>query len=349
MKRLLEDSRISGYTELFTPDEIKKDMVISEKAARTVMTGREEIARILAERDQRLLGIVGPCSIHDKEAGLEYARRFNELRDYVKETMFLVMRVYFEKPRTNVGWKGLINDPDLNGTYNMEKGLLLARDILLQISDMGIPIGTEVLEAVTSQYIADLISWAAIGARTTESPIHREITSGLSMPVGFKNGTDGGINCALNAIIAANAEQTFLGVNPEGRISIVKTKGNSFCHIVLRGGIKPNYYRDDIMAVQRSLEEKNLLRAILVDCSHGNSSKMHQLQEEVLFSVVDQRLAGNESIIGFMLESNLQESNQKLNGNRESLEYGVSITDECISWETTERIILEAHERLLAG
>ena len=342
-----DDLRIKSYCKLMQPSRLKRELPTSNKAAETVVAGREEIQKILTKQDQRLMVIVGPCSIHDEKAALEYAERLKNLREEVKDTLFIVMRVYFEKPRTTVGWKGLINDPQLDGTCDITDGLRTARKLLLQITEMGMPTATEMLEMITPQYVADLVSWAAIGARTTESQTHREMASGLSMPVGFKNGTDGGLSSAINAMVAARAPQTFLGIDQDGRTCIVKTNGNPWGHIVLRGGQRPNYDPVSIEDTRLRLTEKNLPVAIMVDCSHANSGKKFQRQELVCKNIIDQRIIGDTSLIGLMLESNLYEGSQSSNGDVSSLTYGVSITDECISWETTERLLLSAHERLI--
>jgi 3-deoxy-7-phosphoheptulonate synthase len=341
-----DDLRVLGYCKLMEPRVLKKELPISEKSIATVLSGRENVQNILSGKDKRLLVIVGPCSIHDEKAAIEYAKKLNELRKKVDKAFFVIMRVYFEKPRTTVGWKGLINDPQLDGTCNITDGLTKARRILLQITEMGLTAGTEMLEMVTPQYVADLVSWAAIGARTTESQTHREMASGLSMPVGFKNGTDGILTGAINAMVAARAPQSFLGIDQDGKTSIVKTSGNPWCHLVLRGGRRPNYDPVSIEDARMKLSAKGLPGAVMVDCSHANSGKKFQRQEHVWKDIVEQRLDGDDSLIGMMLESNLFEGTQKFTGNSDSLDYGVSITDECISMETTERLLLSANEKL---
>ena len=341
-----DDLRIRGYCKLMEPEVLKRELPVSQKANETVFRAREEIENILLKKDKRLLVVVGPCSIHDEKAAFEYAERISDLRKQVGNTLLLVMRVYFEKPRTSVGWKGLINDPDLDGTCDINKGLRKARKILLQIAEMGVPAATEMLETITPQYMADLISWAAIGARTSESQIHREMASGLSMPVGFKNATDGNLAVAINAMIAAATPQTFLGIDQNGRTSIVKTGGNPMTHIVLRGGPRPNYDLISIEEARLGMIDKNLPETIMIDCSHANSRKKFQGQEIVWNNILDRRIVGNEALIGLMLESNLFEGNQKFAGDSASLDYGVSITDECISWETTERLLLSADKKL---
>jgi len=342
-----DDLRVKGYQQLMEPNMLKQELAISPAAHATVLSGRDAIEKILNKEDKRLLVIVGPCSIHDEKAAYEYAEKLIKLRDEVSEALLVVMRVYFEKPRTSVGWKGLINDPQLDGTCDITDGVRKARRILLQINEIGVPAATEFLETITPQYVADLVSWSCIGARTTESQTHREMASGLSMSVGFKNGTDGKLSAAINAIVAAKTPQSFLGINQNGHTCVVKTGGNPWAHIVLRGGSQPNYDQISIEQARLKLIEKNLLENIMVDCSHGNSMKKYQGQAIVWRNVIDQYIAGNDSLIGLMLESNLFEGNQKFSGDLSSLKYGVSITDECISWETTENLLLSAAEKLV--
>jgi 3-deoxy-7-phosphoheptulonate synthase len=340
------DVRVEEFIPLIAPGDLTRELPITPEATKTVLAGRETIENILSKKDRRILVIVGPCSIHDVDAALEYAKRLNELRQKVAGTIVLVMRVYFEKPRTSVGWKGLINDPRLDGSCDMDTGLRIARKLLLQITEMGLPTATEMLDPITPQYIADLISWAAIGARTTESQTHREMASGLSMPVGFKNGTDGDLTTALNALIAAGSPQSFLGIDHKGRTSIVKTRGNPWTHLVMRGGRRPNYDSVSIGKALALLREKRLAEAIMVDCSHDNSKKDHRNQPIVCQDLINQRIDGNDALIGLMLESNLNEGKQKRTGVLSGLKYGVSITDACISWETTAQLLLSAHEQL---
>ncbi len=342
-----EDLRVRDYLPLIPPRELKQKRPLSPKAQETVIRGRETIQRIIKKEDKRLLAIVGPCSIHDEKAALDYAGRLAALQAKVKDTLYLVMRVYFEKPRTTVGWKGLISDPELDGSCDMNAGIFKARHLIMQILEMGLPTATEMLEPIIPQYLADVVCWSAIGARTTESQTHREMASGLSMPVGFKNGTDGNLATAINALVAAHAAQTFLGIDQDGRTCIVKTGGNPYGHIVLRGGRRPNYDPISIEEARLMLITKGLPEAIIVDCSHANSHKKYQGQAIVWRNVVDQVVNGSESVIGLMLESNLHEGNQKYTGDRSALQYGVSITDECISWETTEALVTGAHEKLL--
>jgi 3-deoxy-7-phosphoheptulonate synthase len=340
------DVHVRGFAPLVSPDEFKNQIPMTRQATETVVAGRRVIQDIIRGRDPRLLIITGPCSIHDETAALEYARRLLRLQEQVRETQYLVMRVYFEKPRTNVGWKGLINDPNLDGTNDIMTGLIRARKLLLQITEMGLPTATEMLDPITPQYIAGMVCWAAIGARTTESQTHREMASGLSMPVGFKNCTDGGLTTAVNAMIAAASPQNFLGIDPHGRSAIVQTTGNPDTHLVLRGGRRPNYDSVSVREAVGLLRDKRLPEAVLVDCSHANSRKRYQDQAVVWKDVINQRIDGNQAIIGLMLESNLEEGRQEIPERIEDLRYGVSITDACISWESTEELVRSAHEQL---
>jgi 3-deoxy-7-phosphoheptulonate synthase len=341
------DVNVKEFIPLVSPKTLQKELPITEKAAQTVISGRQTIQNIISKTDRRLLVIAGPCSIHDEKAALQYAERLNGLKDQVENTIYLVMRVYFEKPRTNIGWKGLINDPGLDGSCDMMQGLREARRLLVEITEMGIPTATEMLDPITPQYIAGLISWSAIGARTTESQTHREMASGLSMPVGFKNCTDGGLDTALNAMIAAGSPQNFLGIDPSGQTSIVKTTGNPFTHIVLRGGRRPNYDSASIRKATQLLHARGLPETIIVDCSHANSNKKYKDQKIVWQDVIRQRVNGNDDIIGLMLESNLKEGRQDFTADLSALKFGVSITDACISWETTEQLVLAAHDQLM--
>lgn len=340
------DVRVKDFTPLISPEAFKEELPISTASAETVVQGRQTIQEIITRKDRRLMIITGPCSIHDEAAAMEYAQRLSALQKRVKDTLYLVMRVYFEKPRTTVGWKGLINDPNLDGSYDIMAGLRKARRLLGQITGMGLPTATELLDPFIPQYIAGLVCWAAIGARTTESQTHREMASGLSMPVGFKNGTDGNLQVALNAMIAAGSPQHFLGIDQYGQASIVDTLGNTFAHLVLRGGKRPNYDSVSMREVMDMLAEKQLTNGIVVDCSHSNSRKKFKEQAVVWRDVVHQRVAGNEAIAGIMLESNLKEGQQKNTGDLNTMAYGVSITDACISWDLTEELILEADELL---
>jgi 3-deoxy-7-phosphoheptulonate synthase len=341
------DVNVDSFNPLIAPDVLKEEFPVSQKIGEMVLKSREDIKRILNKEDKRLLVVAGPCSIHDGAAALDYAARLNRLRKEVEETLMVVMRVYFEKPRTTVGWKGLINDPHLDGTYDMMTGIRKARKLLLDITEMGLPTGTEMLDPFTPQYIAGLVTWAAIGARTTESQIHREMASGLSMPVGFKNCTDGDLKNAVNAMIAAGSSQSFLGIDPNGHASIVNTIGNPYTHLVLRGGTRPNYDSVSIREAVDRLKAKGLSDAIVVDCSHANSSKKFENQSIVWQDVINQKMDGNHALVGMMLESNINEGNQKNTGDLKSMAYGVSITDQCISWETTEYLLKTAHGQLM--
>jgi len=339
--------KVSGITPIIAPADLRQIFPLSEKDRDFVIRSREQIKDIIFHRDHRLMVVVGPCSIHDPDAAKEYARRLAALSRCVSDQLLLVMRVYFEKPRTTVGWKGLINDPDMNNTHLISKGLGIARGLLSWITALEVPVANEMLDPITPEYVTDMISWGAIGARTTESQTHREMASGLSFPVGFKNGTDGNLQIAMDAIKAAQHPHSFLGINREGRASIVRTTGNPDVHIVLRGGTrKVNYHPEDITLVEESLSRNKLPHSIMVDCSHGNSNKDYNRQAEVLDSVISQKLGGNGSIFGVMIESFLHAGNQKVPQDIRDLKYGVSITDACIDWETTERILLDAHQQL---
>jgi len=338
---------VRALTPIIAPRDLKQVFPLTEENAAFVAGAREEIKAILRREDDRLMVVVGPCSIHDPDAAIEYGRKLAALRDQVQDRLLLVMRVYFEKPRTTVGWKGLINDPDLDGSHRISKGLGVARKLLCDITAMGLPIANEMLDPITPQYMADMISWGAIGARTTESQTHREMASGLSFPVGFKNSTDGNLQIALDAMKAALHPHNFLGIDSEGRTSIVSTVGNPDVHIVLRGGSdKPNYYPGDIARNEELLAKAGLSKAIMVDCSHANSFKDHNRQGEVLENVTEQILAGNRSICSLMIESNLKAGNQPMKSRLADLEYGVSITDKCIDWETTESLLRRLHGQL---
>jgi 3-deoxy-7-phosphoheptulonate synthase len=345
MDRIL-DVNIESSTILMTPIQIKEQVSLTPAAAQTVLQGRQDLKNILDRKDPRKFVIAGPCSIHDPEAAEAYAHKLKKLADLVSDQLLILMRVYFEKPRTTVGWKGLINDPDLDSSFNIPKGLLTARRLMVKIAELGLPAATETLDPVTPQYLADLISWAAIGARTTESQTHREMASGLSMPVGFKNGTDGNVEVALDAIRSARVPHQFLGINQEGQVSTFKTKGNLYGHVILRGSDRPNFSAASVTKLEERLKSLNLPQRIVIDCSHGNSNKNHKLQASVLENILQQIADGNQSIVGMMLESNLYEGNQKIPSDLRQLKYGVSITDKCIGWEETESIILSAHEKL---
>lgn len=340
------DIHIKQFTSLISPTDMKQALPLTNGAAHAVVSGRKEVVDILTGKEDRLLIIAGPCSIHDPEAALEYAHKLMALRREVSDKINLIMRVYFEKPRTTVGWKGLINDPFLDASYNVNAGLETARKLLIDINDLGLPTATEILDPITPQYIAGLLTWVAVGARTTESQTHREMASGLSMPVGFKNSTDGRITAAVNAIQAAGAPQHFLGIDPDGRSAVVSTAGNPFCHLVLRGGATPNYDPVSVGRALTILRQQHLPDRLIIDCSHDNSGQKYTGQALVFKSALDQRLEGNSGIIGLMLESNLFEGRQSCPGDGCALKYGVSITDECISWKTTEQLIRCAYSRL---
>ncbi|MBD2359178.1 3-deoxy-7-phosphoheptulonate synthase [Tolypothrix sp. FACHB-123] len=346
MRHTLFDANIENSHVLLTPNEVKAKLPLTKSAEDTVLKYREELEQILDFQDRRKFIVVGPCSIHDPKAALEYSQRLKILAERVKDKLLLVMRVYFEKPRTTVGWKGLINDPEMDDSFHVENGLLIARELLLQIAELGLPTATEALDPIVPQYISELVAWSAIGARTTESQTHREMASGLSMPVGFKNGTDGNIQVALNALQSARTPHNFLGINQDGQVSVFQTRGNAYGHVILRGGYQPNFDAESVKTVEEKLKEAKLPPRIVIDCSHGNTNKDYRLQSAVLESVIQQVVDGNTSIVGMMLESNLYEGNQPVNCKKEELKYGVSVTDKCISWEETERIILAAYEKL---
>ncbi|MBJ6751188.1 3-deoxy-7-phosphoheptulonate synthase [Geomonas anaerohicana] len=341
--------KVKSITPIIAPTDLRQVFPISEQSGTCVSESRAAIAKILRGEDKRLMVVVGPCSIHDPKGALEYAEKLAALSKEVSEELLLIMRVYFEKPRTTIGWKGLINDPGMDGTHLISKGLGIARGLLCKVTEMGLPVATEMLDPITPEYLADLLSWGAIGARTTESQTHREMASGLSFPIGFKNGTDGNLQIAIDAMKAALHPHSFLGINRDGLTSILQTTGNPDVHIVLRGGNKkPNYSPEDIAKSEEMLAKAGLNPTLMVDCSHGNSEKKFERQTEVLKCVVDQIVAGNRSISGVMIESYLKEGNQPMPKNLTDLTYGVSITDSCISWETTEKALREAHQRLKA-
>ena len=340
-----DDLKISSMKELCSPIEIINELPMSESATKTILNARSEIINIIKGNDNRLMVIVGPCSIHDTNSAKEYAEKLLELKQKVSKNLLIVMRVYFEKPRTVVGWKGLINDPDLDSSFNINKGIRIARKLLLELAEMGMPAGHEYLDLISPQYISDLISWGAIGARTTESQSHRELASGLSCPVGFKNGTDGGIQIAVDAINAAKRPHNFLSVTKEGKSAIFATKGNDDCHIILRGGKNANYKSSDVKKVSKSLIDNNLHNCIVIDASHSNSQKDFSKQKIVVQDVISQINNGDTSIGGIMLESNLVEGKQDIK-NKPNLVYGQSITDACIGWEETESLILDLSKSL---
>ncbi len=343
----VEDINIGAIELLVTPAQLKNELPLSPAAKQTVLAGRQTVRNILDGSDPRLFVVIGPCSIHDTVAAHDYAKRLKVLAEQVKDTLYLVMRVYFEKPRTTVGWKGLINDPDMNDSFNVEKGLRMGRQLLLELNEQGLPCATEALDPNSPQYLQDLISWSAIGARTTESQTHREMSSGLSSPVGFKNGTDGGMTVAINAMQAVASGHSFLGLNGDGQVAVIRTKGNPYAHVVLRGGGgKPNYDSTAVAAVEAALDKAKVSGKIMIDASHANSNKDPYLQPLVLQNITQQILDGNKSIVGLMVESHILGGRQDIPADLSQLEYGKSVTDGCIDWATTEQAILGMHDAL---
>lgn len=339
----LDNINIAAFDPMPSPGAIQARVPLSAAAADTVAAGRRALRDILDRRDHRLFVVVGPCSIHDPVAGLDYARRLKALADEVGDTLCIVMRVYFEKPRTTVGWKGYINDPFMDDSFQVDVGMEKARAFLLAVNELGLPAGTEALDPYGPQYYGDLISWAAIGARTTESQTHREMSSGLSTPVGFKNATSGDLTVATNAILSASRPHSFLGLNGDGQVSIVRTRGNPYGHVVLRGGENgPNYDTVSIALAEAALAKAKLPANLVVDCSHANSAKKPQMQPLVMADVVSQIRAGNGSILGVMIESNLEAGNQPIPADLSQLKYGCSVTDGCIGWDTTEKTLRDA-------
>jgi 3-deoxy-7-phosphoheptulonate synthase len=343
----LQNVNVASSDLLATPEEVKQRLPLSPRAIRTVFESRAALRNILERRDPRLFLVVGPCSIHDIAAAHEYAARLKELAARIESTMLVVMRVYFEKPRTTVGWKGLINDPDLDDSFHIEKGILMARELLLHIAELGLAAGTEALDPIMPQYLSELITWTAIGARTTESQTHREMASGLSTPVGFKNGTDGSLSTSINALQSVRQPHHFLGITQQGQSAVFRTRGNAHAHVVLRGGGgRVNYDAVSIALAERELDAAGLPANIVVDCSHGNSNKDYSVQPLVASNCVTQIVDGNRSIVGLMLESHLKAGNQPIPKDLSRLEYGKSITDGCIDWPTTEQLLLRMHESL---
>ena len=341
----INNVNIQSVTTLTTPHELRRHLPQTPVTQRTVVRGRTAIAHILDHEDPRLLAIVGPCSIHDLKAASEYAQRLQKLSESIADAVCVVMRVYFEKPRTSLGWKGLINDPHMNESFCVDEGLHMARRFLLEVNALGLPVATEALDPLTPQYIGDLIAWTAIGARTTESQTHRELASGLSTPVGFKNATDGGIEVAINAIKAAQSPHHFLGFTDGGLPAVFATSGNPYPHLVLRGGKAPNHDAASVKQAEAALQKAGLPQSIIVDCSHGNSEKRPERQADVMRDILTQIEAGNQSIAGFMLESFLEPGSQPFPADPAQLRYGVSITDACLGWDTTEQLLRTAHER----
>ncbi len=346
-KSSLSNIHISNEQVLITPNQLKEKLPLSDNARRFIQTSRETISNIIHKKDHRLLVVCGPCSIHDLDAALEYAKKFKVLSEQLSDQIYMVMRVYFEKPRTTVGWKGLINDPHLDGSFDVEGGLHIARELLVQLSEMGIPLATEALDPISPQYIGDTFSWAAIGARTTESQTHREMASGLSVPVGFKNGTDGSLSTAINAMQAAASGHKFMGINSEGQVSLLNTQGNPDGHVILRGGPQTNYDSVSVTECEQEMAKSGLDASLMVDCSHANSRKDYRKQPLVAKDVIHQIREGNRSIIGLMIESHLNEGNQSTDLPIKEMEYGVSITDACINWSVTEALLRHTHKELV--
>jgi 3-deoxy-7-phosphoheptulonate synthase len=350
---ITENLNIEAFDLLPTPEEVHARVPLSEAAAETVLAGRRSLERILDGSDLRLFVVVGPCSIHDPVAGLDYARRLKKLADDVADSLFLVMRVYFEKPRTSTGWKGYINDPRMDDSFHIEEGLHKAREFLRAINEIGLPAGTEALDPIAPQYLGDLIAWTAIGARTSESQTHREMSSGLSTPVGFKNGTDGSLDAAVNAIISAGSPHSFLGINMQGRSSVVRTAGNRYGHLVLRGGGgRPNYDTVSVAMAEAALKKAKLGNNLVIDCSHANSYKNPELQplvmQDCINQVIAQRKSEHRSIVGLMIESFIESGNQPIPADLSQLKYGCSVTDACVDWATTEKMIRDAAVALRA-
>ena len=338
-----ENIYIESETVLITPAELKNLVPASEDVYQFIAEARQTVSNIVHKKDPRFLVICGPCSIHDIDAAKDYATRLKSLHEEYKESLYIVMRVYFEKPRTTVGWKGLINDPYMDDSFEIEAGLKQARELLLWISELGLPIATEALDPISPQYLGDLFSWSAIGARTTESQTHREMASGLSMPVGFKNGTDGSLSTAVNAMKSASSPHRFMGINQLGQSALLQTSGNRDGHVILRGGGgKPNYDSVNVALAEQALQKAKVEEVLIVDCSHENSNKNHALQPLVAKDVFHQVTEGNKSIVGIMLESHINEGNQAVTLPKASLKYGVSVTDACIDWETTSQLLAEA-------
>ncbi|HFG2430121.1 TPA: 3-deoxy-7-phosphoheptulonate synthase [Vibrio cholerae] len=346
-KSELSDVNISDEQILITPDALKAKIPLSDKARKFIRESRQTVADIIHKRDPRLLIVCGPCSIHDVDAAKEYAKKLKVLSAQLSDQLYIVMRVYFEKPRTTVGWKGLINDPHLDGSFDIEHGLHVGRQLLVDLAEMEIPLATEALDPISPQYLADTFSWAAIGARTTESQTHREMASGLSMPIGFKNGTDGNLATAINAMQAASSSHRFMGINREGQVALLTTQGNPNGHVILRGGKQTNYDSVSVAECEEEMQKAHLEPSLMVDCSHANSRKDYRRQPLVAEDVIHQIREGNRSIIGLMIESHLNEGNQSSDLPREKRQYGVSITDGCINWSTTEALLRRAHQELI--
>ncbi len=346
MKNSAIDVNIQEIEPLISPEELHQQAPLSDVGIQTVVNARQEVGNILDRTDPRLMVVVGPCSIHDVDLAHEYAKRLLKLREQVSDTLCIIMRVYFEKPRTSIGWKGLINDPLLDGSFRVELGLKTARELLVWLSEQGLPAGTEVLDPISPQYLDGLFSWTAIGARTAESQTHREIASGLSTPTGFKNSTDGSLEPAINSIQAAANPHSFMGINHQGKVVVIHTLGNRHAHMILRGGKEPNYDSVNVALCEQKMQAAKLANNIIVDCSHANSHKKPERQPLILENVTNQIVDGNQSIVGVMLESHIHAGTQPMQDDPKNLKYGVSITDGCIDWETTEAAITQLAERL---
>jgi 3-deoxy-7-phosphoheptulonate synthase len=344
----INNIHISSEQILSTPSQLKQELPLSAHAYRYILDARKTVADIVHKRDSRVLVVTGPCSIHDIGAAKEYALKLKKLHDELSDDFYILMRVYFEKPRTTVGWKGLINDPNMDESFDVEKGLRMARELMIWLAELELPVATEALDPISPQYISELVTWSAIGARTTESQTHREMASGLSMPVGFKNGTEGKLDVAINALKSAASSHRFMGINQEGQVSLLQTAGNPDGHIILRGGISPNYDAKSVAECETQIHNAKLNARLVVDCSHGNSSKDHNRQKQVCEDVFNQIVSGNKSIIGVMLESHLNAGNQSTNKPLNELDYGVSVTDACIDWATTETILRQGANQLSA-
>jgi len=345
-KETIKDVRLSEEEEIFSPKELKKLFPIEKNEQNFINSSRHIISNIIHGRDSRLLVICGPCSIHNIDEAIDYAHRLKDLSIELNDYLYIVMRVYFDKPRTTIGWKGLINDPYMDGTFNIREGLKIARNLLLKLIKMNLPLATEVLDVYSPKYIGDMFSWSSIGARTTESQIHREIASGLSTPVGFKNNTDGSIEVAINAIHAASSSHHFIGINQFGTVCLLQTYGNPDGHIILRGGKNPNYYPKDIASCEQKIIKSGLPVALLIDCSHGNSNKNYIRQIDVAESILMQIKSGNRSIIGIMLESYINAGNQSIKLFHKKIQYGISVTDACIDWDSTDKLLRKLHNEI---
>ena len=346
MKNQIHNINVIAKEKLPSPKDLKDTLPLTKKASWTVLKTRKDLISILDGKDDRLAVVVGPCSIHDIDLAKDYADKLKELAKEVSDSFLILMRVYFEKPRTTTGWKGLINDPDIDDSFKIDKGIHIARSLCLHLNELGLGVATEALDPIMPQYLGDLTSWTAIGARTAESQTHREMASGLSTPVGFKNGTDGSLSVAINAIKSSRESHHFLGLNDGGRVTVYETRGNQYTHVVLRGGTKPNYDTKSVKSCESQLEKEDLPKRIMIDCSHGNTNKDYTLQPKVADNCINQVLKSNQSIIGFMLESNIEEGNQKITPDLKDLKYGVSLTDACINWESTEKLLLRLAEKL---